>query len=131
MLVQAIIWMNLALVFYTWAVFSARKRGLQRRHLAIFGTGLFCDYLGTHLMNGFGNSYGPVPIWHTISGIASISGMAFHFFLAAAASFTSRNGGINRVFDKVSLSIYSCWLVAFCSGAIWQSIEHYPMLKGH
>jgi hypothetical protein len=25
---------------------------------------------------------------------------------------------VNRVFHRVSLTIYTCWLIAFCSGAI-------------
>lgn len=118
MLLQAVIWMNLALVFYTWAVFSGRRQGLHRKHLIIFGIGLFCDYLGTHQMNLFANAYGKPPEWHTITGIASLAGMAFHFMLALAATLAHRAGAVNRVFHRVSLSIYSCWLVAFISGAI-------------
>ena len=79
MLVQAVIWMNLALVFYTWAVFSGRRQGLHRKHLIIFGIGLLCDYLGTHQMNLFARAYGKAPEWHNITGIASLGGMAFHF----------------------------------------------------
>ena len=79
MLFQAVIWMNLALIFYTWAVFSARKKGLHRKHLFIFGSGLICDYLGTHLMLRYGLSTGIVPEWHIVIGIASLSGMGFHF----------------------------------------------------
>jgi hypothetical protein len=48
MLLQAVIWMVLALIFYTWAVFSGRTQGLHRKHLVIFGIGLVCDYLMTH-----------------------------------------------------------------------------------
>ena len=110
--------MNLALVFYTWAVFSGRKQGLHRKHLIIFGIGLFCDYLGTHQMNLFANAYGKPPEWHTITGVASLAGMAFHFMLALAATLAHRAGAVNRVFHRVSLSIYSCWLAAFFSGAI-------------
>jgi uncharacterized repeat protein (TIGR03987 family) len=118
MLLQAVIWMNFALVFYTWAVFSGRRQGLHRKHLIIFGIGLFCDYLGTHQMNLFANAYGKPPEWHTITGIASLAGMAFHFMLALVATLAHRAGAVNRVFHRVSLSIYSCWLVAFFSGAI-------------
>ena len=118
MLLQAVIWMNLALVFYTWAVFSGRRQGLHRKHLVIFGIGLFCDYLGTHQMNLFATAYGKAPEWHNITGIASLSGMAFHFLLALAACLLNKSESVNRVFHRVSLSIYSCWLVAFLSGAI-------------
>ena len=118
MLVQAVVCMNLALIFYTWVVFSARRQGLRRMHLLIFGIGLLCDYLGTHLMLLYGRSNGIVPVWHTIIGIASLAGMAFHFTLAFVAAMVRRAEAVNRIFHRVSLSIYTCWLVAFCSGAI-------------
>ena len=118
MLLQAVICMNLALIFYTWAVFSARKRGLHRKHLFIFGFGLLCDYLGTHLMLLYGLSTGIVPQWHIVTGIASLTGMAFHFTLALVATLVSRAEAVNRLFHRVSLTIYSGWLIAFLSGAI-------------
>jgi len=117
-LAQAVIWMMLALIFYTWAVFSGRRQGLRRKHLVIFGIGLSCDFFGTHQMNLFASAYGKAPEWHNISGIASLSGMAFHFLLALIASLTNRAEAVNLVFHRVSLTIYSCWLLAFCSGAI-------------
>jgi uncharacterized repeat protein (TIGR03987 family) len=117
-LLQAVIWMNLALVFYTWAVFSGRRQGLHRKHLVIFGIGLLCDYLGTHQMNIFALSFGKAPQWHNISGMASLGGMAFHFLLALIASVMHRAEAVNRVFHRVSLTIYTCWLFAFFSGAI-------------
>jgi len=118
MLFQAVIWMNLALVFYTWAVFSARKKGLHRKHLFIFGFGLLCDYLGTHLMLLYGLSTGVEPEWHMVIGIASLSGMAFHFMLAVVAAMVSRAEAVNRLFHRVSLSIYTAWLIAFITGSI-------------
>jgi uncharacterized repeat protein (TIGR03987 family) len=117
MLLLAVILMNLALFFYTWAVFGARKQGLQPRHLVLFGIGLLCDYLGTHQMNLYGVSYGYVPQWHTIAGLASLAGMALHFLLALAALLVTRFSAVNRFFHRVSLGIYSFWLFAFLSGA--------------
>ena len=118
MLTRAVVWMNLALIFYTWAVFSGRRQGLHRKHLLIFGLGLACDYLGTIQMNHFAAQYGKAPEWHNITGIASLSGMAFHFMLALAASFMGKAESVNRIFHRVSLTIYSCWLMAFISGAV-------------
>ena len=117
-LLQAVIWMNMALVFYTWAVFSGRRQGLHRKHLVIFGIGLVCDALGTHQMSIFAQSFGKAPEWHNISGGASLAGMAFHFLLALAASLTNRAEAVNRLFHRVSLTIYSCWLIAFISGSV-------------
>lgn len=118
MLTQAVIWMNLALVFYTWAVFSGRRQGLHKKHLVIFGLGLLFDYLGTHQMNLFAQVYGKAPQWHNVTGIASLAGMAFHFLLALVAAVMGRTEAVNRVFHQVSLTIYTCWLIAFASGAI-------------
>ena len=118
LLLQAVIWMNLALVFYTWAVFSARRQGLHRRHLFLFGAGLVFDYIGTHLMLLYGLSTGVVPEWHILIGIASLSGMAFHFMLALTAALVRRAEAVNRLFHRISLTIYSGWLIAFISGSI-------------
>ncbi|GAB7026673.1 HsmA family protein [Geotalea toluenoxydans] len=118
MLAKAVIFMNLALIFYTYAVFSGRREGLHRKHLLVFGIGLFFDYLGTRQMNLFAMAYGKAPEWHNISGISSLAGMAFHFLLALIASCLNRAEVINRTFHRVSLTIYSLWLIAFASGAI-------------
>jgi uncharacterized repeat protein (TIGR03987 family) len=118
LLTQAVIWMMLALIFYTWAVFSGRRQGLHRKHLIIFGAGLICDFLGSNQMNLIATAYGKPPLWHSISGIASLSGMAFHFLLALIASCTNRAEAANLVFHRVSISIYSCWLLAFFGGAV-------------
>lgn len=113
-----IIMMNLALIFYSWAVFSGRKEGLHTKHLLIFGTGLLCDYLGTMEMSKFANIYGKAPDWHHYIGIASLAGMAFHFLLAVAATALQRSSSANRIFHRVSLTIYSAWLGAFITGTI-------------
>ena len=118
MLLQAVVWMNLALFFYTFAVFSARKKGLHKKHLLVFGLGLVCDYLGTHLMLLYGLSTGIVPEWHILIGIASLSGMAFHFLLALVAAVARYVEGINRLFHRVSLTIYTGWLIAFVTGTV-------------
>lgn len=118
MLAQAVIWMNLALAFYTWAVFSGRKQGLHPKHLVIFGIGLTCDFLGTHQMNLVAQIFGKAPEWHNITGIASLAGMGFHFLLALTASMLHRAEAVNVLFHRVSLTIYTCWLIAFVSGAV-------------
>ncbi len=110
--------MTLALIFYTWAVFSGRREGLHRKHLFIFGTGLICDFFGSYQMSLVAAAYGKAPEWHNVTGISSLAGMAFHFLLALVASLTNRAEAASLVFHRVSISIYSCWLLAFLSGAI-------------
>ena len=118
MLLKAIILMNLALVFYSWAVFGTRGKGLLRKYLGIFAIGLFCDYLGTREMNLYGNATGYWPRDHYLIGLASLAGMAVHFLLAVAATLAPRAAAVSRFFHRVSLGIYVCWLVSFFSGAI-------------
>lgn len=117
MLLPAVVCMNLALVFYSWAVFGARRRGLRRGHLPVFACGLACDYLGTRLMLLYGLAHGIVPTWHYLTGIASLCAMAFHFLLALLAAAPREGGPAKQLFHRVSLGIYCCWLIAFFSGA--------------
>lgn len=118
MIAQGIIFMNLALLFYTYAVFSGRKEGLHRKHLIVFGIGLFFDYLGTHQMSLYAKAFGKAPEWHNLTGILSLGGMAFHFLLALVASLSRRAERVNRTFHRVSLTIYTLWCAAFASGAL-------------
>lgn len=118
MLRVGIMFMVLALAFYTYAVFSGRKEGLHAKHLLVFGAGLLFDYLGTHQMSLYARAFGKAPEWHNLTGILSLAGMAFHFLLALAASFTRRAERINHTFHRVSLTIYTLWCIAFASGAI-------------
>ena len=118
MLARAVIWMNLALFFYTWAVFSGRRQGLHPKHLVIFGIGLACDFLGTREINMVALMYGKAPEWHNIVGIASLAGMGFHFLLALTATLLHRAEAVNVLFHRVSLTIYTCWLLAFVTGAV-------------
>jgi uncharacterized repeat protein (TIGR03987 family) len=118
MLLTAIILMNLALVFYSWAVFGTRGKGLHRKYLFIFAIGLICDYLGTREMNLYGNATGYWPREHYLIGLASLVGMAVHFLLALMATLATKGAAISRFFHRVSLGIYLLWLVSFFSGAI-------------
>src|SRR6185369_16610126 len=102
----------------SWAVFGTRRKGLLRKYLVIFAIGLLCDYLGTKEMNLYGSATGYWPRGHYLIGLASLAGMAFHFLLALAATLAPNGTAINRFFHRVSLGIYSCWLVSFVSGAI-------------
>jgi uncharacterized repeat protein (TIGR03987 family) len=118
MLLTAIILMNLALVFYSWAVFGTRGKGLRRKYLCIFAIGLLCDYLGTREMNLYGNATGYWPREHYLIGLASLVGMAVHFLLALVATLATEGAAVSRFFHRVSLVIYVFWLVSFFSGAI-------------
>jgi hypothetical protein len=93
--------------------------------MIFFGIGLACDFLGTSDMNRLNVSYDKALEWHNIAGIASLTGMAFHFLLALAASTLGRAAVADRIFHRVSLTIYTCWLIVFASGAIYGMLRLY------
>lgn len=66
----------------------------------------------------YGLSTGVVPEWHIVIGFVSLSGMGFHFLLALIAAMVRRAETVNRLFHRVSLSIYTGWLIAFLTGSI-------------
>ena len=118
MLMRAIIFMSLALICYSWAVFSGRRQGLHTKHLIVFGIGLAADFLGTREMSIYSAMFGKAPEWHHITGVSSLAGMGLHFLLALAATLMGKAETVNRIFHRVSLTIYTCWVIAFASGAI-------------
>jgi len=117
-MVVAVIGMFLALGFYTYAVFSGRKEGLQVKHLVSFGLGFAIDYLATGEMNNYAVIHGKTTDWHNFSGFLSLWGMAFHFMLAVVATIFKKARVANYTFHRVSLVIYLAWLFAFMSGAV-------------
>lgn len=118
-LIKAITSMMLALICYSHAVFSGRRRGLGVRQLVIFGMGLAIDAVGTSQMSVYAGIHGKAPALHNLTGLLSLGGMAFHFLLAVIATVTHKADAVNRTFHRVSLTIYSLWLMAFLSGAFF------------
>jgi hypothetical protein len=66
----------------------------------------------------YGLSTGVVPEWHIVIGLVSLSGMAFHFLLAFIAAMVRKAETVNLLFHRVSLRIYTGWLIAFITGSI-------------
>jgi uncharacterized repeat protein (TIGR03987 family) len=118
-LIKAVTLMMLALICYTYAVFSGRRKGLGARQLVVFGLGLLIDAAGTCQMSLYAAIHGKAPELHNLTGILSLGGMAFHFLLALVATATRKAEAVNRTFHRVSLTIYSLWLMAFLTGAFF------------
>lgn len=118
-LIKAISSMMLALICYTYAVFSGRREGLGVRQMVVFGLGLLIDALGTRQMSVYAAIHGKAPQLHNLTGLMSLGGMTFHFLLALAATATRKADAVNRTFHRVSLTIYTLWLMAFLSGAFF------------
>lgn len=56
-LLLAIVTITLALIFYTWGVFSERQAGeLKQKHLLLFALGLIFDTTGTTIMSKIAKS---------------------------------------------------------------------------
>jgi uncharacterized repeat protein (TIGR03987 family) len=112
------IYMFIALAFYTYAVFSGRKEGLKGKHLLAFGVGLLMDSKGTYDMSVLASATGGVGPLHLYTGIGGLAGMAFHFLLALAATVIGKADQANHAFHRVSLFIYTLWMLAFLSGGV-------------
>ena len=119
LLLAAIVFITLALIFYTSCVFGERRSGtLTARHVVIFWLGLFCDTTGTMLMSriaaqnaGAGNSL------HAVTGALAIALMLVH---AVWAVYTLRRGTehARQIFHKFSLAVWLVWLIPYVIGMV-------------
>lgn len=118
MLFLAVLFINLALVFYTIGVFSEKRQGeLKKWHLIVFFIGLFFDTAGTTVMSkiatgGFSLNF------HGITGLLAILLMLFHAIWAAVV-LIKNNEDMKKSFHKFSIVVWIIWLVPFLSGAIF------------
>ena len=117
MLIYAIIFITLALVFYTIGVWSEKIQGyLKKSHIFIFYLGLIFDTLGTTLMSkiaagGFQLNF------HGITGLLAIILMLIHA-LWATVVLVKNNERTKANFHKFSILVWIIWLIPFISGAI-------------
>lgn len=78
LLIMAIIFMTLALVFYTIGVFAEKKSGsLLKWHALIFWLGFICDTSGTNIMGQISGHNFNFNL-HGITGSIALLLMAFH-----------------------------------------------------
>ena len=118
MLVAAIIFITLALVFYTTAVFWEKRTGLLRgRHLLLFWLGLVCDTTGTSLMGKLAGQAFRLN-FHGITGSLAILLMLGHAAWATVVH-AGRDTGPKRAFHRYSVFVWALWLVPYVSGMIF------------
>ncbi|WP_055668998.1 HsmA family protein [Desnuesiella massiliensis] len=118
MLKYAVIFINLALVFYTIGVWSEKKSGeLKLWHLIIFWLGLVFDTTGTTLMSKLAND-ASLFSFHGITGLLAIILMLFHAGWATMV-LLKNNMEMKNKFHKFSIVVWVIWLVPFISGAIF------------
>lgn len=112
----AIFSMLAAVTAYTIAVFTEKKAGvIKKKHLYIFGIGLFFDTLGTTSMSLISDSF-KFDI-HGITGLAALILMMLHVILAVYVY----NKGTEKQktgFHRYSLMIWMIWLIPFVTGMV-------------
>ncbi len=118
-LMGAIIFITLALIFYTIGVWSERRaKLLKTRHLIFFYLGLICDSAGTFLMSRMSAERSGVMISaHGITGAIAIVLMAIH---AVWATMVLLKGDEKRqmTFHRFSIFVWLVWLVPYVLGMV-------------
>lgn len=121
MLIYAIFFITLALVFYTIGVWSEKLQGtLKPWHLGLFLLGLICDTTGTILMENIASNstvVTSVPSLHGITGVIAIALMLVHAIWAAVVLIKKDKNMISK-FHKFSIIVWIFWLIPFISGAM-------------
>ncbi|WP_123054582.1 HsmA family protein [Clostridium sp. JN-1] len=118
MLIYAVITITLALVLYTIGVWSEKIQGeLKKWHLFVFYLGLVFDTTGTTIMSkiaagGFKLNF------HGITGLLAIILMLFHAIWATVV-LIKNDERAKANFHKLSIVVWTIWLVPFISGAIF------------
>jgi uncharacterized repeat protein (TIGR03987 family) len=122
MLIYAVLFINLALVFYTIGVWSEKlQKKLKGWHLVIFWIGLVFDTLGTSFMAGIASN-GFKLDFHGITGLLAIVLMLIHVIWATWV-LISNNKEMQLKFHKLSFIVWILWLIPFSSGAIFSMMK--------
>jgi|SRR3712207_12401 len=117
MLAKAIVFITLALIFYTVGVFGEKsQKVLKKWNVIIFWMGFICDTLGTKFMGDIAGSMFQINI-HGITGIMAILLMLFHA-LWATIVFINNNEETKKKFHKFSIFVWIIWLIPYISGMI-------------
>jgi uncharacterized repeat protein (TIGR03987 family) len=122
MLINAIIFINLAFLFYTVGVWSEKiQKKLKNWHLIVFWLGLVFDTLGTSFMAGIAKD-GFKLDFHGITGILAIALMLIHVIWATWV-MVSKNEKMQLNFHKLSFIVWIIWLIPFVSGAAFSMMK--------
>lgn len=122
MLLYAIVFINLALIFYSVGVWSEKIQvKLKAWHLMFFYFGLVCDTTGTLIMEKIARSMGNITsnsYFHNITGVLAIILMLVHAIWATFVLIKKDDLMINK-FHKFSIFVWIIWLIPFISGFIF------------
>ncbi|HXY68050.1 MAG TPA: HsmA family protein [Gemmatimonadales bacterium] len=105
-----------ALGFYTAGVWSERLAArLRPWHLAMFWLGCGCDSAGTAAMARMAGGFRAG--FHGLTGAAALALMLAHAVWATVV-LLRRNERAIRSFHRISVVVWTVWLVPFVSGAL-------------
>ncbi len=111
----AIVFITLALIFYTMGVWGERLSGLLKKwHVITFWLGFICDTTGTTLMGKLAGMELTVNL-HSVSGLAAIVLMAVHAVWATIVLLRGSQKS-KESFHKFSLLVWLVWLIPYASG---------------
>ncbi|KGP74768.1 membrane protein [Desulfosporosinus sp. Tol-M] len=113
-----LVFINLALIFYTVGVWSERIQGrLKWWHAGMFYTGLVSDTIGTGAMGLMVGSMLQFN-FHGITGLAAIIIMLFHAVWATLV-LIKKDEVLILKFHKFSILVWIIWLIPMVTGAIF------------
>ena len=122
MLFYAVLFITLALIFYTLGVFGEKfKKTLKIWHLAAFWAGFACDTTGTAFMSQLAGAQGTLN-FHRVTGFAAIILMLIHAIWATVVYVRDKKD-LMAVFHKFSLIVWLIWLVPYLSGMFAHMIK--------
>ena len=113
-LLFAIIFITLALLFYSIGVWSERlAKRLKAWHLVFFWLGLAADTTGTTLMTMLSDR--PLPATHMVTGVIAILLMLIHAAWATVVLARQDERAIAN-FHRFSVFVWIVWLIPFFNG---------------
>ncbi|MCE5287302.1 MAG: TIGR03987 family protein [Pelosinus sp.] len=116
MLLTAIIFINLAGLCYTLAVFAEKmQKILKRWHVVIFCLGLLFDTVGTTAMSKISGAV--LFNFHGLTGLLAIFLMGIHTIWAIWVLYAKDNN-LKIKFHKFSTIVWIIWLIPMLSGII-------------
>ncbi|MCX6287313.1 MAG: HsmA family protein [Bacteroidetes bacterium] len=117
-LIIAIVFINIALVLYTFGVWAERiQRRLKWWHLVFFWGGLVADTTGTTAMSVMSGSLFRAT-FHGMTGNTAILLMLFHAVWATIV-LVKKNEKQIASFHKFSLLVWVIWLIPMISGMVF------------
>lgn len=119
MLRAAIVFITLALLFYTVGVWAEKIKGILRKwHAAVFWLGFVCDTIGTAAMGQISASSNQGGLnFHSLTGAAALTLMLFHAVWATIVLIKNNDKAL-KSFHKFSIVVWLVWLIPYFTGMI-------------